>query len=569
MIQQQLQQLIFTTVDHLYPQAGLSLGDIVLEHPNDMAHGDFACNIAMRLTKQLQKNPRDIAQEIVDSLSHNSELSKLIATTEIAGPGFINFKILPEVFADLLAKIDDSFGKNGELKDKNVIIEYTDPNPFKVLHIGHLMSNTIGESLSRILEWSGAELKRACYQGDVGMHVAKSLWGLIHMGEENLPKEASLKEQVTYLGQAYAKGSTAYADGELNVQEEIKLLNKQVYEKSNASINTLYEWGRQVSLDYFETQYQTLGTAFDFYFFESNVAKPGMELVNEYLQKGIFEESKGAVIFPGEKYDLHTRVFLNAEGLPTYEAKELGLAKEKYKEYPYDISVVITGNEINQYFQVLLKAMEFVYPELQEKTVHIGHGMLRLPQGKMSSRTGSVVAAEDLINQAEEKVRERETKSDIDIATEVAVGAIKFSILSQSAGSDIVFDFEKSLSFEGDSGPYLQYTYARSQSLLRKATEAGISSSTDLPEGWESTEIERLLARFPEVVEHALQQYSSHFIAHYLIQLARAYNSWYAHTKIVDTKDVEASYKLAIVEAVAQVMKNGLHLLGIKTVEQM
>lgn len=565
-MKQLLLQQLNEVVQRLYPSTEV---EVELAYPQEMSHGDFASNIAMKLAKPVGKNPREIAQSIVDSLSHEQAFSKLVSSIEIAGPGFINFKLQPNVFSTELAKIDQDFGKNNILDGKKVMIEYTDPNPFKVLHIGHLMSNTIGESLSRILAWSGAELKRACYQGDVGMHVAKSIWGLKAMGLDQLPKAGTLKEQVTYLGQAYAKGSTAYSDGELNVQDEIKAINKQVYEKNNEEINALYNWGRQVSLDYFETQYKTLGTKFDFYFFESEVFKPGLELVQEYLQKGIFEESKGAIIFPGEKYDLHTRVFLNAEGLPTYEAKELGLAKEKYKKYPYDVSVVITGNEINQYFQVLLKAMEFIYPELQEKTVHIGHGMLRLPQGKMSSRTGSVVAAEDLIHQAEEKVREKETKADEDISTPVAVGAIKFSIVSQSAGSDIIFDFEKSLSFEGDSGPYLQYTYARSQSLLAKAKQEGVEASTDLPESWETTEIEKLLLRFPEEVESALRQYSPHVIAHYLLQLARAYNSWYANTKIVDRSDATAPYKLSVVQSVAQVMKNGLYLLGIEVVEKM
>lgn len=563
---QQLQTTIKEVIFTLYPEADLS---IALEYPADESHGDYALTIAMKLAKQLGKNPREIAEAIIASLSHHQGMQEFVQSMEVAGPGFINLRLHPSFFTKELSAINEEYGKNSELAGKKAIIEYTDPNPFKVLHIGHLMSNTIGESLSRILQWSGAEIKRANYQGDVGMHVAKTLWGLQSMGLDQLPKDAALSEQVAYLGQAYAKGSTAYADGELNVQEEIKKINKAVYEQSDENLNDLYAWGRQVSLDYFETQYQKLGTKFDYYFFESNVAKPGMELVQEFLKKGIFEESKGAIIFPGEKYDLHTRVFLNAEGLPTYEAKELGLAKVKYEQYPYDLSVVVTGNEINQYFQVLLKAMEFVYPELQKKTVHIGHGMLRLPEGKMSSRTGSVIAAEDLIKQAEERAKEKETKAKGDISTPVAIGAIKFSILSQSAGSDIIFDFEKSLSFEGDSGPYLQYTYARSQSILRKANEQGLTPSNELPDGWETQSVERLLLRFPEEVQKSLHHYSSHYIAMYLLQLARAYNSWYGNTKIIDPEDTATGYRLFLVQAIAQVMKNGLWLLGIEVVEEM
>jgi len=565
-INKQLSIIIEQVLKTLYPDASI---DFVLEHPADLAHGDYALTVAMKLAKQLGKNPREIAEEILASLSHHKELHQLVEKIEIAGPGFINFTILPKIFSAELKTVDQSFGKNTRLEKKKAIVEYTDPNPFKVLHIGHLMNNTLGESLSRIIEWSGAEIKRACYQGDVGMHVAKSLWGLIEMGEEHLPKEASLSEQVAYLGQAYAKGSTAYSEGEENVQNEIKKINKHVYEASDEKIMDLYNWGRQVSLDYFETQYKQLGTTFDYYFFESKVASTGMALVDEYLKKGIFEVSKGAIIFPGEKYDLHTRVFKNTEGIPTYEAKELGLAKIKYETYPYDLSIVVTGNEINQYFQVLLKAMSFIYPELQEKTVHIGHGMLRLPSGKMSSRTGSVIAAEDLIAQVHEQVMQRETVKDAELATKIAIGALKFSILSQAAGSDIIFDFEKSLSFEGDTGPYLQYTYARSKSIIRKAKEQGLESDLGLPKDWSTTDVEKLILRLPEEVEKSLHHYSSHYIANYLLRLAHGYNSWYGNTKIIEKDNPQTAYKLAIVQAVAQTIKNGLWLLGIEVVEEM
>lgn len=565
-IKNQLSIIIEQVLTTLYPDVNV---EFALEHPADLSHGDYALTVAMKLAKALGKNPRAIAEEILASLSHHKELHELVEKIEIAGPGFINFTLLPSVFSEGIKTINEDFGKNTKLENKKAIVEYTDPNPFKVLHIGHLMNNTLGESLSRIIQWSGAETKRACYQGDVGMHVAKSLWGLLAMGEEYIPKEKSLSEQVAYLGQAYAKGSTAYSEGEENVQEEIKQINKHVYEQSDEKIMDLYNWGRQVSLEYFETQYKQLGTTFDYYFFESKVASTGIALVDEYLQKGIFEESKGAVIFPGEKYDLHTRVFKNTEGIPTYEAKELGLAKIKYETYPYDLSIVVTGNEINQYFQVLLKAMSFIYPELQEKTVHIGHGMLRLPSGKMSSRTGSVIAAEDLINQVKEQVMQRDTVTNDDIANKISIAALKFSILSQSAGSDIIFDFEKSISFEGDTGPYLQYTYARINSVLRKAKGQGLEPNNELPQGWSTTDLEKIVLRLPEEVEKSLTNYSSHYIANYLLHLAHTYNSWYGNTKIIDAENGETGYKLYLSKAVAQTIKNGLWLLGIEVVEEM
>ena len=551
---------------------------IQLAHPNIMAHGDYASNIALQIAGKVKGNPREIAQKITDHLTHQDSLSTNVERVDVAGPGFINFTLSKEFFASNLNSIDDDFGKNKELDGKKAIVEYTDPNPFKVLHIGHLMSNTIGESISRIIEWSGAETVRACYQGDVGMHVAQAIWGLFDKGIDNLPKDKELSVQVEYLGQAYVHGSTAYTDGDEETKQAIKDLNKKIYEKSDKEVNDIYDWGRQISLDYFEIQYKKLGTyhnskedkAFDFYFFESEVGEHGKELVQEYLKKGVFVESDGAVIFEGEKYGLHTRVFLNSEGLPTYEAKELGLAQIKYDKFPYDLSVVITGNEINAYFEVLLKVMSLIYPDLREKTVHVGHGMLRLPSGKMSSRKGTVLSASELINYALEKVETREgQKNDENTNSNIAIGAIKFSILSQAAGGDIVFDYKKSLSFEGDSAPYLQYTYARSKSVLRKAKSKNLESSMSLPDEWTTTELERYLYRFPEAVERSLHEYSPHYIATYLIELARLFNSWYGNTKIIVEEDKSTGYKLALTEATATIIKNGLWLLGINVVDEM
>lgn len=563
-------------IEKSLPDLDLQIDQIHLEHPTELSHGDLSTNVAMQLAKAAGKNPRELADQLVEKM--NESLPLALQKVEVAGPGFINFTIHPEYLGDYTAHVNGkggSFGKNQTLAGQKMMFEYTDPNPFKVLHIGHLMSNTIGESLSRLAEFAGAEVWRVNYQGDVGMHVAKALWAMQQYGD--LPDDSTpIKERVTLLGKFYAEGSAAYDDNAN--KEAIHTINKQVYDRSDEAINKLYDLGRQWSLDYFETQYKRLGTwhagdkAFNYYFFESEVGKYGQELVNEFLGKGIFEESKGAIIFPGEKYGLHTRVFINAQGLPTYEAKELGLAQVKYGVFPYDHSIIVTGNEIDEYFKVLLKAMEFTYPELQKKTVHMSHGMLRLPEGKMSSRTGSVLAAEDMIDQVEEKVREKmvdATDGSEEVITGIAVGALKYSILRQGIGKDIIFDFEKSLSFEGDSGPYLQYTHARTQSILNKASEAGITASNNLPDNWETTDVERLLYRFPEVVNRALDEYAPHYVATYLIELARAFNSFYGNQQIIQSDDAASGYRVALTQAVGTVLKNGLYVLGITAPERM
>ena len=317
-----------------------------------------------------------------------------------------------------------------------------------------------------------------------------------------------------------------------------------------------------------------LGTKFDEYFFESEASPIGKKLVEENTGK-IFEESDGAIIFKGEKYGLHTRVFINSEGLPTYEAKDLALAKIKSERFDYDKSIVITASEQKEYYKVVLEAMKQISPEFAEKTKHITHGMMRLPSGKMSSRTGDVVTGESLIDEVKCRVLEKMKDSDIkekeDIAEQIAVGAVKYSILKQSAGKDIIFDMDKSLSFEGDSGPYLQYSHTRANAVLEKAKEEKIKTSfkTGLKTSFlETTELEKLLYRFPEVVERANKEYEPHYITTYLTELAGAFNSFYAKERIVEESDT-APYKVALTSAFQTTIKNGLWLLGIKAPDRM
>lgn len=542
---------------------GIEAGSVIIERPADMSHGDYSTNAALAYAKVAGVSPRELAGKLVEKILETP--SEQIKEIEIAGPGFINFSITDEYLAQALKDAIDQgqqWGRNEVLKDKKIIVEYTDPNPFKEFHIGHLMSNTIGESISRIVEASGAETKRACYQGDVGMHVAKAVWGIKAQGLEII-------KSVTDLAKAYAFGATTYEKDDTS-KKEIQDINKKIYERSDFEINNLYDLGCKISLDYFETIYKKLGTKFDYYFFESKTGGFGKKVVLE--NPTIFEKSDNAIVYKGdEEKGLHTRVFINSEGLPTYEAKELGLAKIKYDTYPYDTSIVITGNEVNAYFKVLLDAMSKVFPGLAKKTVHISHGMLRLPTGKMSSRTGDVITAESLIADTKEKALAKISKDNFSpseqeaLAEKVAIGAIKYSILRQASGKDIIFDVEQSLSFEGDSGPYLQYTYARTSSLFEKAGEKNIDALCT-HEG--TNMLHKLLLRFPETVIRASEEREPHYIATYLIELAREFNSFYAHTVILDDS-ADEPYKLALVKVVSHTIKNGLNILGIPAPERM
>jgi len=507
---------------------------------------------------------------------------------------------------------------DGNLENKSpkkIAFEYTDPNPFKVFHIGHLMANTAGESLARLAEANGAEVKRFCYQGDVGRHIALTMWGLRLVDIEIPDESASISEKVSYFGKAYALGATTFKKledaskeaGEVDEQgratgadfkkmeDEVRELNRKIYDRSDAELNEIYDKGKEWSLQHFEELYEILGTKFDRYFFESQVTDKGKEIVKANTSPNgasVFEESNGATIFPGEKYGLHTRVFLNKDGLPTYDGKELGLVSTKYDVYNYDFGVTVTANEQDEYFKVVYKAASLI-PSLSHialKMKHVSHGMLKLTTGKMSSRTGDVITGEsllmDMIEQSLEKMKEREMTNDEKkaVAKDVAVAAIKYTVLRQSLGRDIIFDPEKSLSFEGDSGPYLQYAFVRAKSLLAKAKDLSIvqsvsdielaknDSTVDIGEKTANEvmlKLEKTLERYPETIERAWKDLSPHHIANYLVDLAGTFNSFYANTQIVKADDITSPYKVALVQAFSIVMKNGLAVLGIRVPEKM
>ena len=543
-----MRNIIENLIKSALTELGIEAKGFVVEHPANLDFGDYSTNAGIVTGK---------TDEIVGWIEANlpEEIEKVEAKA-----GFINFYLSKKFFADSLEKViekNEDFGKNERLKGEKVMVEYTDPNPFKEFHIGHLMSNAIGESVSRLVEWNGAEVKRACYQGDVGLHVAKAVW--------RMKKEKILSHDIVIekLAQAYFEGSKSYEDAEEEsaIKKEINEINKKIYDKSDGEINKLYESGKKASLEYFDSIYKKLGTRFNLFLMESEVAPVGQKIVEENIGK-LFEKSDGAVVFHAEKYDpkLHTRVFINSEGLPTYETKDLGNAKLKYEKYPYTLSVIVTGNEIKEYFKVMHKAMELTLPELAEKTRHLPHGMLRLPSGKMSSRTGDVITADGLIDKVKKVIEEKGNQATDDIA----VGAIKYTILKQGIGNDIIFDFENSVSTEGDSGVYLQYAYARTNSLLEKA---GVSMwQVDTREG-EIRLIEKLLYRFPEVVERAGEEYSPQYITTYLTELVSAFNNFYAQEQIV-SDEPESPYRLAITKATNIILKNGLTILGIPTPER-
>jgi arginyl-tRNA synthetase len=504
--------------------------------------GDYDTNIALQLSKQVGKNPREIAEALAVKLRET--LAGQVIDITIAGPGFINFKLSDDA---LLKAVKAQPTK--VFADQEVLVEFGDPNPFKAMHIGHLYSYIVGDVISSLLEAAGAKVKRLSYHGDVGLHVAKAIWAMQQAG--------SVEGDI---GLFYAKGAKAY-DEDPQAHERIDIINAKIYAQ-DLSIKELYEEGKEQSFASFDETLNELHIKTDQRYLESQSADVGVTIVKQHIGK-VFSESEGAIVYEGEKVGLHTRVFITGKGLPTYEAKDLGLTELKNKDYPNAArSIIITAHEQAEYFKVMLAALKEINADLADKTQHLSHGFVSLSSGKMSSRTGEVYNAVSLLADVEELAQKLYPNTSHD----TQLGAIKYTFLKHRLGGDLIYDVEESVSLEGNSGPYLQYAHARACSILGKASGEG---STEISSGFESGErsLARKISEYPEVVDKAVAELAPHLICTYLYELAQVFNRFYEHNRVIgDERQVQ---RLALVRKYSNTLKTGLELLGIAAPEKM
>jgi len=561
---------------HIVKEINKALGqDIVqaslLVYPPNPEMGDISLP-SFEVAKELKQNPR----ELIDNLISKIKSDKIIVGVKFVGP-YLNFVInkeyLIEEVINEVNKSKENFGSNDNLKKKKIMIEYAHPNPFKSFHIGHLRNIILGESIARIIESQGAEVVRVNYQGDVGMHIAKCIWAFKEVDPKKYPKTAD--EKVALLGKCYAEGAKAFEEDQV-AKQLITYINKQIYEGEDKDIKKLWELGKKWSFEKFHEIYKRLDTHFEREYMESEVMVIGEKQVEKALKKNILEKSEGAVIFNGKKYDLDTRVFLNSEGLPTYEGKELGLAMSEFEDFgKIDLCIHNVAIEQISFFKVTFKVQELLdAKKFKDKQYHNAYEFVGLKSGKMSSRKGQVIFGNDIMNQAVEKIEEKTKNKDLknieDLYEKIGVGAVKYSFLKISPFKYLAFDLDESVSFEGDSGPYLLYTYARIQSIFRKAgvkktKKQNLDSLTDEKEKYLTLKI----AKYPEVVEKAAQNYDPSEIAKYVFELTKEFNDYYHSVQILKSDEDVKQARLVLLDSVGQVIKNGLNLLGIDVVDEM
>ena len=551
------------------PKGRAGVSKINLEHPEELSHGDYSCNIAMVLAKQVAQNPRELAEKIVAEI--NERKPKEISKVEVAGPGFINFYLSPEFFVseskEILSK-KEKFGKGEIGKGKKVIVEYSSPNIAKPFTIGHLRSTVIGDAIANILDFSGYKVIRDNHLGDWGTQFGKLIVAIKKWS--SVTEIQKSKTPIKDLVALYVKFHDE-AEKDITLEDEARAWFTKL-EHNNKEAKEIWNICVKLSMKEFEKIYKRLGVKFDTAYGESFFEDKMKEVIDEVKKLGIARESEGAylVFFDKDKYP--PMMLLKKDGSTIYALRDLATDKFRKKKYGKDVTIINeVGMEQSLHFQQVFETEKLLGYSNGNDRIHVKHGFYRFPEGKMSTRKGNGIWLDEVLDEAIEKA----AAFDKNTAEVVGVSAIKFNDLKRESSGDIIFNWDEVLNLKGDSGPYLQYSYARAKSILRKAKEEGIKAKINPGQmksqfdGASITILEKLLYRFPEVVERAGEEYSPHYIATYLIELASSFNNFYGQGKIVDKMDINSPYKVALTEAFSIVLKNGLNLLGIQAPEKM
>ncbi len=535
----------------------------VLAVPPDSKLGDYAFPCF-----QLEGNPVEEAKKI----KQNLKIPKFLSGVQTVGP-YLNFYLNNSLLAEeTLGKIDNNYGK-GKNK-KKIVIEYCGPNTNKPLHLGHLRNMALGKAMCNLLSFEGNKVYPVNIVNDRGIHICQSMLAYQKWGKGKDPD----KKSDHFVGDYYVKFSQeAKKDKKLNEEAQAMLVQWELKDKE---IRKLWEKMNKWVLKGFAETYTRFGVSFEKEYLESEMYEKGKEMVQN--SKLFVKDEEGNWIVELEDYKMPNKVVLRADGTSVYMTQDLYVAEKRFEDYDFDQMIYVVANEQNNHFQQLFKILDLLGKKYAKNLYHLNYGLVHLPSGRMKSREGTVIDADNLMDEisdlAEKEVRKRYKKlSEKEIkerAEFIGLGAIKFFMLRTDANKDIVFNPEESLSFEGETGPYLQYTHARSCSILRKALKEHKLKVTKKV-NFESFGLEeekaliKLLYNFPEFVAKANETYKPHHLANYLISLAQAFNEFYHKCPVISELEHQMKARLLLVDSVRQVLDTGLGLLGIKAPEEM
>lgn len=552
-------------------KAGIESPTVSLEHPEEISHGDFSTNVAMVHAKGLKMNPKVLAEKIVVELQKDKP--EEVVSVEVAGPGFINFKLNRSYFIKETQTILDQGEKYGEQKNgksKKVIVEYSSPNIAKPFTIGHLRSTIIGDSVANILAATGYNVIRDNHLGDWGTQFGKMIVAIKKWG--NVEEIKASKDPMRVLVDLYVRFHTE-AEKDATLEDEARAWFLKL-EQDDTEAKELWSLCIERSLFAFDAIYKELGVSkFDTLHGESFALHLIPDVLKELNEKKLLQTSEGAqvVFFEGEKYP--PAIVQKSDGASIYVLRDLATDLWRKRNYGDDITIVNeVGGEQTLNFRQLYEIEKMLGWFTEGQRVHVAHGLYRLKEGKMSTREGNVVWLEDIIKEIKTRARAvaKDTLDQADI-DEIALGALKFNDLKRDAQQDIVFSYDEIMNMTGDSGPYLQYACVRARSVIVKTENLGIKQKLNeqsIPAS-EVENLEKLLVRFPETLARSAEEYKPNILANYLMNLSSQFNNFYAHNVIAQKENPEAPHNTALTQAFILVMSKGLRLLGINIPEKM
>lgn len=610
MIQEKIKSAIKKAVETLW---GVNILEVHLEHPPNPNFGDLTTNVALTSARVLKQSPMEIAKRLVAEIRPKLPFLEKI---EVAAPGFVNFTLKSEVFLSELQTITEAgegYGASVIGKGKRILLEHTSPNTNKALHLGHVKNNVLGLAIGRLLEFLGFKVVLGCLYNDRGIHISKAMWGYLRQGGRDqkskiknqkwkaaldhwykyqnewlTPEEAGRKGD-HFVEEFYVAGVRAETEikGAREEMQEMLLAWEAGEDKVRALWRKLNSW----VYEGFAETLKRLGSRHDVNWYESELYREGKKMVLEAVEKGIFRRlADGAVLTNLKKFGLPETIIIRADGTTMYHTQDLYLTKLKREQYPSELYLWDVGPEQELYLKQLFALCEQLGIGKRGDYDHLSYGFVSLKGGgKMSSRAGTVVRADEVMDLMHKKAGQvlqdsqggvacgREEKEAI--AEAVGVGALKYGLLKKARLTETHFDPEESLSFEGNSGPYLQYTYARAYSVLSKARQQKrcdrirfVDTDPDLAIDFtpEAVQVLRALCRFPETVREAGKAYAPNLLCEYLFDLAQKFNLFYEKCPIIKAKGKSLKrFRLVLTAATAVILKNGLSLLGIRALTRM
>lgn len=560
---------------------GITEEEVPLENPPDPGMGDLGFPMFM-FAKKFRKGPPVIAREVAEILSGDVELAEY-GRVQSQGP-YVNVFVSREKATESVLKnillSPESYGKTNSLSGRKIMIEFSSPNTNKPLHLGHLRNDALGESVSRILKFLGAEVYKVCIINNRGVHICKSMLAYKKFGNNETPESLGVKSD-RFVGDFYVKFAK-WASEDPGAEEEAQEMLRK-WEAGDPDTVALWKKMNNWAVSGMERTYKRTGVSFDKYYFESDTYLLGKDAIAKGLEEKIFyKDEEGTTWVDLTEENLDKKVLLRKDGTSVYITQDIGTAIQRHNDWPFDQLVYVVGSEQIYHFKVLFLVLKKLGYSWADMLYHLSYGMVNLPEGRMKSREGTVVDADDLIDSLRDmaveeiKVKNREEAvGDInDVAEKIALGALHYFLLQVTPSKDMLFNPKESLSFNGDTGPYLQYMGARITSVLKKAetspsVQGAVSDYSLLDEEYE-WELLKLLAKFPDVVDDAGRNMDPSRIALYLYELSKGFSRFYHECPILDEKNpVLSKTRLDLAKAVLVVLKNAMNLVMIPFLESM